>query len=599
MAVSSFLAEGAAIPIPQGSAFTDMTKQTVMPEWYTNYAKDILSGQQAIANRPYATAPMPRVAGFTQAQEKSFGMTDTAAGAYKPMLDAATAATQSAMGRNALQSAQPYFNQATSTSGASAAQPFLGTAGQLTGQSTQPMGQQASQPYFGAAGQLSGVSAAMPSFGQALGTTAQGMQALGMQGAEPYFGAAGQLSGVSAASPSYQQALGTLQQGTSAGGLSAAAPYLGQAGQSSVANIGQYMNPYNDAVTNRIGELGARNLSENILPQIEGRYIQAGQLGYGGRDGMGTPSGMMTDTARALRDVNADVLAQQTAALQSGYTQAAGFAGTDLARQAQLAGTAGQLGSQQQQALLEAAQQQAAVGTQLGQLTGQQQQALTALGTQRGSLGSQQQQALLEAAQQQAAVGTQLGQLTGQQQQALTALGTQAGQLGVSQQQALAQAGQQMGALGQISGSLTQQQQDLLAQIGTSAGNLSGTDITRQLTGAQQLAGLGEDAQRLGLVGAGALGNVGALQQGQGQKNLDVAYADFLRQQGYPQEQVNNMVAALKGVATAVPTATKEYGISPSSVKQEYPASTASNIASGLSGGAALIKELKDAGFFK
>ena len=71
MAVSSFLNEGAAIP--QGSALTDMTKQTVMPEWYTNYAMDILSGQQAIANRPYATAPMPRVAGFTPLQEKSFG----------------------------------------------------------------------------------------------------------------------------------------------------------------------------------------------------------------------------------------------------------------------------------------------------------------------------------------------------------------------------------------------------------------------------------------------------------------------------------------------------------------------------------------------
>ena len=34
MAISSFLAEGAAIP--QGSALTDMTKQQVLPEWYSN-----------------------------------------------------------------------------------------------------------------------------------------------------------------------------------------------------------------------------------------------------------------------------------------------------------------------------------------------------------------------------------------------------------------------------------------------------------------------------------------------------------------------------------------------------------------------------------
>jgi hypothetical protein len=59
MAVSSFMAEGAAIP--QGSALTDVTKQTVMPEWYTNYAMDILAGQKAIASRPYETAPMPRI----------------------------------------------------------------------------------------------------------------------------------------------------------------------------------------------------------------------------------------------------------------------------------------------------------------------------------------------------------------------------------------------------------------------------------------------------------------------------------------------------------------------------------------------------------
>ena len=416
MAVSSFLAEGAAIPIPQGSAFTDMTKQQVLPDWYTNYAKDILSGQRAIADRPYATAPMPRVAGFTQAQEKSFGMTDTAAGAYKPMLDAATAATQGAMGApGSLATSQPYFNQALNMNGVTAATPGLQQGAQFTGQSANALG------------------------------------------------------------------------------MNAAQPYLTQAGQTSVSNIGSYMNPYNEGIINRIGELGARNLSENLLPQIEGRYIQAGQLGYGGRDGMGTPSGMMTDTARALRDTSADILAQQTAALQSGYTQAAGLAGTDLSRFGNLATTAGGLGTQQQGAL--------------------------------------------------------------------------------------AQAGQQMANIGQTYGTLTGAQQRAITDIGTSAGTFAGQDTARQLTGAQQLAGLGEDAQRLGLTGAGALGSVGALQQGQGQKNLDVAYADFLRQQGYPQEQVNNMVAALKGVATAVPSADKTYGVSPVGSVDTSKTSTGSDIA--------------------
>ena len=426
----------AGTAIPQGSALTDITKQTVMPSWYTNAAMDMLAGQKAIASRPYQTAPMPRVAGFTPTQDKSFGMTETAAGAYQPMLNAATAATQSAMGMpGGVASSQPYFNQAMDMNGVTAATPGLEQAAQFTSQSTNALG------------------------------------------------------------------------------MNAAQPYLQQAGQSSVANIGSYMNPYNDAVTKRIAELGTRNLTENIMPQIEGRYIQAGQLGFGGRGGMGTPSGMMTDTSRAVRDTSADILAQQTAAMQQGYSEAAGLAGTDLSRQSQLAQTAGNLGTQQQGAL--------------------------------------------------------------------------------------AQAGQQMANIGQTYGTLTGAQQRALTDIGTNVGTFAGQDVTRNLAGAQQLAGLGEQAQTLGLTGAGALGNVGALQQQQGQKNLDVAYGDFLRQQGYEQEQIDNMMKTFQGVASGIPTATQEYGISPSSADQKYPASTASNVAAGLSGGAALIKELRDAGVFK
>jgi hypothetical protein len=245
---------------------------------------------------------------------------------------------------------------------------------------------------------------------------------------------------------------------------------LTQAGQTSVSNIGQYMNPYTEQVVNRIGELGTRNLTENLLPAVEGRYIQAGQLGFGGRGGLGgTPSGMMTDTARAVRDTSADILGRQAEALQSGYTQAAGLAGTDLSRFGTLAGTAGDLARTQQQ---------------------------------------------------------------------------------------------------------------------------------QQLAASGALSSLGEQAQTLGLTGANAIGGVGALQQQQGQRNLDVAYADFLRQQGYPQEQLDRMVKTMGGVATAIPSATQEYGLSPSGVKQEYPASTASQIGGALTGAAGIIADLKKAGVF-
>lgn len=336
--IGGFLTEGRQIP--EGSALRATQSQTVLPEWYTNYAMDMLANQQALAQRPFPLPPMPRVAEFSPTQQRGFEMTGQAATAYQPALGQATQATQQALG--------------------------------------------------------------------------------------------------------------------APGGLGAAQPFLSQAGQTSVANIGQYMNPYMEQVVDRIGQLGARNLSERLLPEVEGRYIAAGQLGFGGRQpGMGTPSGMMTDTARAIRDTQEAVLAEQAGALQRGYTEAAGLAGTDLGRQATLASTAGQLGGQ---------------------------------------------------------------------------------------------------------------------------------DLSRQLDASQQLASMGQMGQQLGLAGAGALERVGGVQQSQAQRNLDVAYEDFLRQQNYPQEQINAMLATFKGAAQGIPTGEQVFGIEPTGRPAEYAPGTAASIAGVLTG---------------
>lgn len=425
--ISSFLTEGAKIP--SGSALKATQSETILPEWYSNYAMQLLSNQQAQLNRPYETYQGPRVAEFSPTQQQGFAMTGQAANAYQPGLQAATGATQSLMGQNALGGAQPYFNQAAGMSGVTAATPGLQQGAQLTGQSAQALGMQAAQPF------------------------------------------------------------------------------LGQAGQTSVANIGQYMNPYTEQVVNRIGQLAQRNLSENIMPGIEGRYIAAGQLGYGGRDGAGTPSGMMTDTARAIRDTQEAALAQQTQALQQGYGQAAELSAGDLARQAQLASTAGSLGTQQQGAL--------------------------------------------------------------------------------------AQAGRQMADIGQAYGTLTGQQQRTLTDIGSQIGAIGGEDITRQLGAAEQLGALAGAAQSLGLTGAQAMQGVGAQQQAQAQKNLDLAYSDFLRQQGYNQEQINNALATFKGVAPGVPTGATEAGIVPLNYQQEYKPSTAATIGSALTGLGGVLADAK------
>lgn len=344
MALTDFLSDGA--PIPAGSAVKSTTSQTVLPDWYTNYTMQLLANQQAASAMPYQTAPMPRVAEFTPAQQQGFQMTGQAATAYQPGLTAATGATQNAMGQNAMGAASPYFTKA---------------------------------------------------------------------------------------------------------------------GGTSVDNISGYMNPYTDQVVNRIGELAGRNMRENLLPALESKYISAGQLGFGPGGGMGAPSGMMTDTARALRDTQEATLAAQSQALQQGYTQAAGLAAGDLSRQ---------------------------------------------------------------------------------------------------------------------------------AELGSAVGSLAGSDITRQLQGASQMADMAGLAQKYGLAGADAVTATGNQQQAQGQKNLDAAYADFLAQRGYPQEQINNMVSTLKNVQGAVPTATTENGIVPLNYQQQYAPSTAATIAGSVGAIASTLKDL-------
>jgi hypothetical protein len=119
-------------------------------------------------------------------------------------------------------------------------------------------------------------------------------------------------------------------------------PFLQQAGES-LAGAGQtfpeavsaYMNPYTQNVVDQIAEQGVRQLQEKYLPAVGKEFIQAGQFGVGpGSTRMGEFG------ARALRDVQEAVLGEQAKALQAGYGQAADIFQSDVARKAQLAGTA-------------------------------------------------------------------------------------------------------------------------------------------------------------------------------------------------------------------------------------------------------------------
>jgi hypothetical protein len=56
------------------------------------------------------------------------------------------------------------------------------------------------------------------------------------------------------------------------------------------------------------------------------------------------------------------------------------------------------------------------------------------------------------------------------------------------------------------------------------------------------------------------------------------------------------MLKTFQGVSGGVPQADKTYGISPSSVEQKYPASTASQVGGALTGAAGILADLKKAG---
>lgn len=247
--------------------------------------------------------------------------------------------------------------------------------------------------------------------------------------------------------------------------LGGATPFLNNAAQTSASQVGNYMSPYLDQVMNRVGDLGARNLTEKLMPAIGDQFTRAGQFGS---------ARMQEATGRALRDTNESMLAQQAQLANQGYQQAMQTAQQDLARQGQIGQTVGQLG---------------------------------------------------------------LGQ---------------------------------MGAL---------------ANIGQVQGNLMNTGTANMTSAADTLAKNAQLGQQIGLKDAAALQTVGAEQQALDQRNLDLAYNDFLAQSQYPQTQLGWLSNLLKGYQMPVSSATTSTA--------PYSGATTSGLAtlaSGLGGIYSLMK---------
>jgi hypothetical protein len=155
-----------------------------------------------------------------------------------------------------------------------------------------------------------------------------------------------------------------------------------------------------------------------------------------------------------------------------------------------------------------------------------------------------------------AGLGLQGAQAMGQftaAQQAAGLQGAQAmSQLGLAERQA---ALQQAGMLGQFAATeqgLGYQGADALARLGMGQQNISLAQQTAQqnaaMQQAQMLGQLGAQRQGLTLQQAQALQQQGGAQQQQQQREFDLAYGDFLRQQEADKQQINFMSNILRGV---------------------------------------------------
>jgi hypothetical protein len=191
------------------------------------------------------------------------------------------------------------------------------------------------------------------------------------------------------------------------------------------------------------------------------------------------------------------------------------------------------------------------------------------------------------------------------QEKILPAIGdqfTRAGQFGSSRQQEIAQRGvrdvasdleanigKQL-ALGYTTAG-QQAQADLARQasIGQAAGTLAGTEAQQKAALANVQAGLGQKEQALGLTGAAATETVGAQQQAMNQKNLDLAYSDFLQQRDYPKQQLSYLSNIVRGLPAGGSTTSGTI----SSMGQSYSASPLASLASAGLSAAALGNLLK------
>ena len=124
------------------------------------------------------------------------------------------------------------------------------------------------------------------------------------------------------------------------GSMGAGSQLLGQVGTTTAPDVVQnYMNPYTRNVTDEMARLQQQNIQQNVLPNLGAAGVSSGSFGS---------SRGANATGQTLANMQANLMGQQTGALQTGYQNATTAAQNDLSRQLQAGQSFGNLGAQQQ-----------------------------------------------------------------------------------------------------------------------------------------------------------------------------------------------------------------------------------------------------------
>ena len=97
-----------------------------------------------------------------------------------------------------------------------------------------------------------------------------------------------------------------------------------------------YMNPYIQAVVDRMRQEGGRTLKEEVLPALDAKFAGLGQFGSTRHQKM---------AAKAAQDIQRDISAQQERLLASGFQQGAQIFNADQARNLESANQMARLGA--------------------------------------------------------------------------------------------------------------------------------------------------------------------------------------------------------------------------------------------------------------